>query len=106
LDEDIIDRLRQFDMQDILRYFEEHVIFPTEAPNPTGIYKYCKQYAEEARISVRNARKDANRAIDRDEELSEDVQNVEKKKVQKLTDEYVDKIDDLLKAKTAEVMEI
>lgn len=47
LDEDIIDRLRQFDMQDILKYFEDHVIFPTEAPNPTGIYKYCKQYAEE-----------------------------------------------------------
>ena len=47
LDENIIDRLRQFDIQDILNYFEEHVIFPTEAPNPTGIYKYCKQYAEE-----------------------------------------------------------
>ena len=47
LDEEIVDRLRQFDMQDILQYFEEHVIFPTEAPNPTGIYKYCKQYAEE-----------------------------------------------------------
>ena len=47
LDEKIIDRLRQFDMQDILNYFEEHVIFPTESPNPTGIYKFCKQYAEE-----------------------------------------------------------
>ena len=47
LDEDVIDRLRQFDMQDILTYFEEHVVFPTESPNPTGIYKYCKQYAEE-----------------------------------------------------------
>ena len=47
LDEKIIDRLRQFDMQDILSYFEEHVIFPTESPNPTGIYKYCKQYAED-----------------------------------------------------------
>ena len=47
IDEDIIDRLRQFDIQDILSYFEEHVVFPTEAPNPTGIYKYCKQYAEE-----------------------------------------------------------
>jgi ribosome recycling factor len=66
----------------------------------------CKGLAEDARVSVRNARKDANRAIDRDEELSEDQQSVEKKKVQKLTDEYVDKIDDLLKAKTAEVMEI
>jgi hypothetical protein len=47
LDESIIDRLRQFDMQDILNYFEEHVIFPNESPNPTGIYKFCKQYAEE-----------------------------------------------------------
>jgi hypothetical protein len=46
-DEEVLDRLRQFDIQDILNYFEEHVIFPTEAPNPTGIYKYCKQYAEE-----------------------------------------------------------
>lgn len=47
LDEQVIDRLRQFDMQDILKYFEDHVIFPTESPNPTGIYKFCKQYAEE-----------------------------------------------------------
>lgn len=47
LDEKIIDRLRQFDAQDLLLYFEEHVIFPTESPNPTGIYKFCRQYAEE-----------------------------------------------------------
>ena len=47
LDESVIDRLRQFDIQDILKFFEDHVIFPTESPNPTGIYKYCKQYAEE-----------------------------------------------------------
>lgn len=47
LDEAVLDRLRQDDIKLILEYFEEHVIFPTEAPNPTGIYKYCKQYAEE-----------------------------------------------------------
>ena len=47
LEESVIDRLRQFDIEDILRYFEDHVIFPTEAPNPTGIYKFCKQYAED-----------------------------------------------------------
>jgi len=47
LDESVIDRLRQFDIQDILKFFEDHVIFPTESPNPTGIYKFCKQYAEE-----------------------------------------------------------
>ena len=47
VDETVIDRLRQFDIQGILNYFEEHVIFPNEACNPTGIYKYCRQYAED-----------------------------------------------------------
>lgn len=47
IDQSILDRLAQDDIQGLLQYFEEHVIFPTEAPNPTGIYKYCKQYAEE-----------------------------------------------------------
>lgn len=46
VNEEVIDRLRQFDMQGILNYFEEHVEFPNEE-NPTGIYKYCRNYAEE-----------------------------------------------------------
>ena len=44
---DILDVIESPEIQDILRYFEEHVIFPEEAGNPTGIYKYCKNYAEE-----------------------------------------------------------
>ena len=80
-------------------------------PQPTEerrreLVKDCKQMAEECRISIRNARKDANRAIDRDEEISEDEQNAEKKRVQKLTDTYVKIVDDRLKAKTDEVMSI
>ena len=80
-------------------------------PQPTEerrkeLVKDCKQMAEECRISIRNARKDANRAIDRDEEISEDEQNADKKRVQKLTDKYVKIVDDRLKAKTDEVMSI
>ena len=45
--QEILDMINSDEFQDILKYFEDHVIFPTEAPNPTGIYKYCKQYAEE-----------------------------------------------------------
>jgi hypothetical protein len=57
VDEEILDRIRQFDIQDILQYFEEHVIFPTESPNPTGIYKFCKQYAEEhGKINTRKVK--------------------------------------------------
>ena len=45
--QEILDVINSDEIQDILKYFEEHVIFPEEAANPTGIYKYCKSYAEE-----------------------------------------------------------
>lgn len=47
IDEKILEMLEKPEIQAILNFFEEHVIFPEEAPNPTGIYKYCKRYAEE-----------------------------------------------------------
>lgn len=80
-------------------------------PKPTEerrkeLVKECKELAEEARVSVRNVRRDVNGKIERDEELSDDEQSREKKAVQKVTDSYVAKIDELLKAKSSEVMEI
>ena len=80
-------------------------------PKPTEerrkeLVKECKELAEEARVSVRNVRRDVNGKIERDEGLSDDEQSREKKAVQKVTDSYVAKIDELLKAKSAEVMEI
>lgn len=68
--------------------------------------KECASLAEEARIAIRNVRRDINGKIERDEELSEDEQSHEKKQIQKLTDNSVAEIEKLLKAKTAEVMEI
>ncbi len=80
-------------------------------PKPTEerrreLVKECKELAEEARVSVRNVRRDVNGKIERDEELSDDEQSREKKAVQKITDTYVAKIEDMLKSKSAEVMEI
>lgn len=80
-------------------------------PKPTEerrreLVKECKQYAEDAKVAVRNARRDANNKAERDEELNEDDVNREKKAIQKLTDEFVAKIDEMLKAKSQEVMEI
>ena len=78
-------------------------------PKPTEerrkeLVKECKELAEEARVSVRNVRRDVNGKIERDEELSDDEQSREKKAVQKITDSYVAKIEDLLKTKSAEVL--
>ena len=47
VDEEILDVINSDEIQDIIKYFEEHIIFPEETCNPTGIYKYCKQYAED-----------------------------------------------------------
>jgi hypothetical protein len=47
LDQEILDIINMEEIQDIIDYFIAHVIFPEEAANPTGIYKYCVKYAEE-----------------------------------------------------------
>jgi ribosome recycling factor len=65
--------------------------------------------AEEGRVAVRHARKDANDEVkhrQKDEGLSEDDVRREQAEVQKLTDQYIAKIEEMLKHKEAEVMEV
>lgn len=65
--------------------------------------------AEEGRIGVRHARQEANKEIKRrqgDHEISEDDARREMDRIQKLTDEYIGKIDHLLGVKEEEVMEV
>ena len=71
--------------------------------------KQCKGYAEDARVSVRNARRDANTQLGKAEkagEITEDDLRGGEAEVQKLTDKYIAKIDDAYKAKEAELMEV
>ncbi len=70
------------------------------------LVKECRELAEHAKIAIRNIRRDANNKLERDEELTEDDVRREQAKVQKHTDDYIAKIDAMLKAKEAEVMEI
>jgi ribosome recycling factor len=65
--------------------------------------------AEEGRVAIRLARKDANDEIkhrQKDEGLSEDDVRREQAEIQKLTDEFIHRLDELLKHKEAEVMEV
>ena len=59
-----------------------------------------------AKVGIRNIRREANGKLERDEELTEDEIRREQAKVQKHTDDYVKKVDEMLKVKEAEVMEI
>lgn len=44
--EEILDKIDSDEFIDIVDYFESHVVFSDES-NPTGMYKFCRQYAEE-----------------------------------------------------------
>jgi ribosome recycling factor len=71
--------------------------------------KQCKGYAEEARVAVRNARRDANTAVEKavkNDNLPEDDMKRAEVEVQKMTDKYVAEVDESLKKKEAEVMEV
>ena len=73
------------------------------------LVKVLHKLAEEGRVSVRQARQDANKEIKQrkdDHEISEDDARREMDEVQKLTDAHIKKIDDLLAHKEEEVMEV
>ncbi|HEX6938701.1 MAG TPA: ribosome recycling factor [Longimicrobiales bacterium] len=71
--------------------------------------KLLHKLAEEGRVAVRHARQEANKDIKRrqqEHELSDDEARRAQEEVQRLTDEYVGRIDKLLEAKEREVMEV
>jgi ribosome recycling factor len=71
--------------------------------------KEISVFAENAKISVRNARRDALEKIKKtkkDGKLNENEVNREEKKIQNITDSYIIKIDSLKEGKTNQVMQI
>ena len=71
--------------------------------------KLLHKLAEEGKVAIRHARQEANKDIKTKQgkhELSEDDARRQTEQVQKLTDDYISKIDQLLKAKEHEVMEV
>lgn len=70
------------------------------------LVKRAKAEAEEARIGIRNARKEANDEIKKLEGISEDIIKDAEGRVQGITDKYVKKIDAILEKKEAEIMHV
>lgn len=71
--------------------------------------KLAKQKAEDARIVVRNARRhamDALKKAEKDGEISEDDFSRAEKSIDATTKKYVDEIDEVLKAKEKELLEV
>ncbi|MEE4109622.1 MAG: ribosome recycling factor [Halieaceae bacterium] len=74
-----------------------------------GYIKQARSEAEAARVSVRNARRDAIamlRELAKDKEISEDEERRGEEQIQKLTDSFVARIEEMLTAKEADLLEI
>ena len=71
--------------------------------------KICRAEGEQAKISVRNVRRDANDAVKKmvkDKDATEDDQKRSEAVIQKATDEHVSEIDELVAAKERDIMEV
>lgn len=73
------------------------------------IVKTAKKIAEECKIAVRNNRRDANEEIkklEKDKTISQDDLKKAQTRIQEITDKYIDRVDDILKHKEKEIMEV
>lgn len=73
------------------------------------IVRSLKKFGEEARVAVRNIRREANdqaKKMEKTSEISEDEEKKLLKEIQDITDEWVKKIDEAEKGKEKEIMEV
>lgn len=71
--------------------------------------KLVRKKTEEAKVAIRNIRRDANdliKALQKDGDISEDEERRHQEEIQKLTDQYTKLTDDQLAIKEAEIMEV
>jgi len=71
--------------------------------------KQIKKMGEDSKIAIRNERRHANddiKKLEKNNEITEDELKSAEKEVQKITDEHIAKIDQMVKAKEAEIMEV
>jgi ribosome recycling factor len=70
------------------------------------LVKVARQIAEEGRVAVRNVRRDVIHHLKEEQSVGADEEHRAEDRVQKLTDEHVTRIDELLKRKEAEITEV
>ncbi len=68
--------------------------------------KLAKKYGEDAKVAIRNIRRDAMDEIKKSKDLPEDSRKDLENEVQKLTDSYVKKVDETYLAKEKEIMTV
>ncbi|MBS0178737.1 MAG: ribosome recycling factor [Nitrospira sp.] len=73
------------------------------------LIKVCKKHGEEMKVQIRGFRRDGNeelKKLQKDAKLTEDELRKSETEIQKFTDQYVQKIDDMMKKKEGEILEV
>ena len=82
---------------------------PLTSERRAELSKVAHKYAEHARVAIRNVRRDGNEALkkmEKDGIISQDDHRKHGEEVQKMTDQYVAKVDEALKTKEAEITQV
>ena len=82
---------------------------PTTEERRRELSKQIAKMGEDAKVAIRNIRRDANdkiKALKKDSEMTEDEAKASDKSVQDLTDKFIKEIDTITANKTKEIMEI
>jgi ribosome recycling factor len=81
---------------------------PLTEERRNDLVKQTKKFGEEAKVAIRNVRRDANDDIKKLEkgELSEDESRRHQEDIQKLTDRFIAEVDRIIAAKEKEIMEV
>ena len=82
------------------------IIPPLTEERRRDISKQARKYGEEAKVAVRNVRRDYMDLVKLDEDMSEDYQKRVEEEIQKVTDEVIKNIDAVVSQKEAEIMSI
>ncbi|MCU0642963.1 MAG: ribosome recycling factor [bacterium] len=73
------------------------------------LVKQTRRQGEEIKVSIRNARRDANESLkkgEKDGTISEDESFRAQEKIQEITNKFIEKVDEILKTKENEIMEV
>jgi len=82
---------------------------PMTADQRQEIVKQAKGMVENAKVALRNVRKDGNdkiKKLEKDKEIGEDESKKAQDQIQKLTDEHVSKIEEAFKTKEADILKV
>lgn len=82
---------------------------PLTEESRKGLTKQARSEAENAKVAIRNIRRDANstvKELEKEKEISEDEERKAEEAIQKVTDRFVARVDEILAEKEADLMEI